>query len=1190
MKTGTFRLGSIILCAVSGVMAAWTPAASAATYYVNPSTGNDSSSGSSSSPWKTINKAKSTVSAGDIVNLMPGSYGSVAFTSSDKRGTSSSYITYRNNPGSAAHSARFSRIFFSGSTSFYTTIEGVDVENTGSNDAAIKVEGGQHVRIINCKAHGRSGGAGPTWANIYIKSGRNVLVENCEVYYSGKSAHGIQMETSDTVTVRGCHVHDIISSGIRTSDGQNYVLEYNIVHDQRADWNPSVHGSGFSIHSHNTVIRGNIIYNYGNTRPIRFYQSWAGANGYQNMLVENNLVYVMPDFPGVQWWTEFIDVGPNNVIRNNTFVGDVTITFASNADGSGLSIYNNVVTGRLQLESTSKWPRIKHGGNVLGQLASSGCGWVCYYDNFSSSGSNRIGTINVNTFFRSRAAHYPYSNGYPYQLASGASAIDYAVDSQAPSTDLLKRSRVGRADAGCYEYGGTSGGGGSTPVNTPPVANAGADQTIVDMDGDGSERVTLDGTASTDPGGKIVSYVWKRGTTTIGSGANPEVALTLGQHTITLTVTDDGGLTASDTVTVTVADKSTVLKAFWKMNENAGSVVADSSTNTNTGTLVNGPQWTGYGALMFDGADDYVSCGTGAGLNITGSLTITASINPTSFGGSGWGRIVDKGTGSTGYSFFLEEATGSLVYVVYGGDMVRSNSNVVTLNKWQHVAVVYDNATKRAHFYVDGKPAGSSAYATAPASASTSPLSLGIRRQDMSRAFHGAMSAVRVYNCPLSAAGIAEVCDEDYPFALYPIGDKEVDENATLSFEVKGIMPDVKVAIHEHKLPSTPSLVNNIFTWKAASGQAGKYEVTFSGTSGSIQDFETITVTVKQKPQSISGLVGWWRFDEMSGTTAGDVSPTNSVGTLTNGPVWTAGKSGGALKFNGNNAYVSCGTHAALNMTDSLTLMAWINPATFGANGYGRIVDKGANQAGYSFFVDERGSSIAYVVYGGRVVNSASNVIALNQWQHVAVVYDKAANMVRFYVDGQAAGTADYTTPPPAAPDRPLVIGIREFNKTRGFDGLIDEVRVYNKALTAEEIKGASTVAEQPVEVIIDNGDAATSYTGTWEVSGGSNPYGPDSVWSRDGSTYTWTFTPKVSGNYTVSMRWSGWPSRSTSVPVTLAHDGGIVRTNINQLENAGQWNVGGRYYFRAGVSYPLTITAQADPSSTCADAVRFTP
>jgi len=239
MKTGTFRLGSIILCVVSGVMAAWTPAASAATYYVNPSSGNDSSSGSSSSPWKTINKAKSTVSAGDIVNLMPGSYGSVTFTSSDKRGTSSAYITYRNNPGSAAHSARFSRIFFSGSTSFYTTIQGVDVENTGSNDAAIKVESGQHVRIINCKAHGRSGGSGPTWANIYVKFAKNVLVENCEVYYSGKSAHGVQLESSDTVTVRGCHVHDIISSGIRTSDGQNYVLEYNIVHDQRAVRPPS---------------------------------------------------------------------------------------------------------------------------------------------------------------------------------------------------------------------------------------------------------------------------------------------------------------------------------------------------------------------------------------------------------------------------------------------------------------------------------------------------------------------------------------------------------------------------------------------------------------------------------------------------------------------------------------------------------------------------------------------------------------------------------------------------------------------------------------------------------------------------------------------------------------------------------------------------------------------------------------
>ena len=103
------------------------------------------------------------------------------------------------------------------------------------------------------------------------------------------------------------------------------IIENNIIHDQRPEWNGDVHGSGISIHSHNTTISGNIIYNFGNTRPIRFYQEWAGADGYRNMLVENNLVYKTSDFTGTQWWVEFIDVGPNCVFRNNTFVDDVVM-------------------------------------------------------------------------------------------------------------------------------------------------------------------------------------------------------------------------------------------------------------------------------------------------------------------------------------------------------------------------------------------------------------------------------------------------------------------------------------------------------------------------------------------------------------------------------------------------------------------------------------------------------------------------------------------------------------------------------------------------------------------------------------------------------------------------------------------------------------------------------------------------
>jgi hypothetical protein len=127
-------------------------------------------------------------------------------------------------------------------------------------------------------------------------------------------------------------------------------------------------------------------------------------------------------------------------------------------------------------------------------------------------------------------------------------------------------------------------------------------------------------------------------------------------------------------------------------------------------------------------------------------------------------------------------------------------------------------------------------------------------------------------------------------------------------------------------------------------------------------------------------------------------------------------------------------------------------------------------------------------------------------------------------------------------------------------------------------------------EVIIDNGKAGTSYTGSWSVSGASGYYGSDSVWSRDGATYTWTFTPQTSGTYDISMWWTEWPSRSTNIPVDIQHAGGTKRVYINQLQNGGKWNLLGSFSYSAGVKYKVTIISQPGPSSTCADAVKFAP
>jgi lysophospholipase L1-like esterase len=124
--------------------------------------------------------------------------------------------------------------------------------------------------------------------------------------------------------------------------------------------------------------------------------------------------------------------------------------------------------------------------------------------------------------------------------------------------------------------------------------------------------------------------------------------------------------------------------------------------------------------------------------------------------------------------------------------------------------------------------------------------------------------------------------------------------------------------------------------------------------------------------------------------------------------------------------------------------------------------------------------------------------------------------------------------------------------------------------------------------VIIDNRSTKTSSTGTWSVSGAANFYGVDSVYSRDGNTFTWHFTPTQSGTYEVSLWWTQWASRSTTVPVAIEDDSGVTTVTVNQRVNGGQWNSQGQFYFESGTTYDVRVTAQPGPSSTSADAVRF--
>lgn len=135
-------------------------------------------------------------------------------------------------------------------------------------------------------------------------------------------------------------------------------------------------------------------------------------------------------------------------------------------------------------------------------------------------------------------------------------------------------------------------------ANQPPVASAGPDQNVTDSDGNGSQPVTLNGGGSSDPDGSIVSYEWKEGAVVVGTGATPSASLAVGAHTITLTVTDNGGAQSSDTVLITVNPQPVPQTTLYFSLASSGTVGGVSVANEDI-IAFTGSQFSIY----FDGSD-----------------------------------------------------------------------------------------------------------------------------------------------------------------------------------------------------------------------------------------------------------------------------------------------------------------------------------------------------------------------------------------------------------------------------------------------------------------------------------------------------------------------------------------------------------------------------------------------------------
>lgn len=222
-----------------------------------------------------------------------------------------------------------------------------------------------------------------------------------------------------------------------------------------------------------------------------------------------------------------------------------------------------------------------------------------------------------------------------------------------------------------------------------------------------------------------------------------------------------------------------------------------------------------------------------------------------------------------------------------------------------------------------------------------------------------------------------------------------------------------------------------------------------------------------------SGIVGLWTFDEASGT-AGDTSGSSNTGTLTNGATRDVGISGNALSLDGVDDYVSIADSNSLDVSSSFTIMAWVNPSIAQTTFRSVLSKSGGSNHTYFMFAS---SESLYCPNSGPIAGFSDGVSQIelchgvavppNTWTLLTAVYN-GANLTIYKNAIQVATRSASGSVPNSSGI--LRIGASQWGEY--FSGKIDDVRIYNTALTQGEIQtiyssvGAGSLAA-PTNLIV---------------------------------------------------------------------------------------------------------------------------
>ncbi|HEX2971031.1 MAG TPA: Ig-like domain-containing protein, partial [Tepidisphaeraceae bacterium] len=309
-----------------------------------------------------------------------------------------------------------------------------------------------------------------------------------------------------------------------------------------------------------------------------------------------------------------------------------------------------------------------------------------------------------------------------------------------------------------------------------------------------------------------------------------------------------------------------------------------------------------------------------------------------------------------------------------------------------------------------------------------------------------------------------------------------------------------------------------------------------------------------------AGLVAAYAFNEGSGASVVDISGSGNSGNISNAAWTTGGKYGNALSFNGSNSWVTIADNASLRLTSRLTLEAWVKPSS--RTGWQTVFMK-ERPGSFSYALyssdDTSRPPAAYINTGGDFKTVGMSALPLNSWTHLAATYDGFS--FKLYVNGTQVGR-QYRMGSLVSATGALRIG---GNSVWGeyFSGLIDEVRIYNRALTQAEIQSdmntplVSTADTTPPAVSIASPAPGSTVSGSVIISANASDdvgvagvqflldgVSLDSEDTTAPYTFPWNTTAVANGPHVLSaIARDAAGNRTTSSSVSVMVNNGVPDT-----------------------------------------------